>query len=99
MRYGESVVSILAAANRDPEQFSDPDRLDFGRPAVRHLTFGHGPHFCLGAALARLEMKVSFRLLADRLPDMHLSDAGNVQWKKNRSAARTHRGVGHALSG
>jgi cytochrome P450 len=80
---GDSVVSILAAANRDPEQFPDPDRIDFGRPAVRHLTFGFGSHFCLGAALARLEMKTSLRTLAEALPDMELVDPDHVSWKRN----------------
>jgi cytochrome P450 len=83
VKYGESVVSILAAGNRDPEQFPDPDRIDFRRPSGRHLTFGFGPHFCLGSTLARLEMRVSFRTLGRLLPDMELVDPDNIPVKPN----------------
>jgi len=58
---GQSVVAILGAANRDPEVFADPDRIDFSRPAARHVTFGFGVHFCLGATLARLEFKTAIK--------------------------------------
>jgi cytochrome P450 len=83
VKYGESVVSILAAGNRDPEQFPDPDRIDFRRPSGRHLTFGFGPHFCLGSTLARLEMRVSFRTLGRLLPGMELVDPDNIPVKPN----------------
>ena len=52
---GRVVFTLLGAANRDPERFPDPDRLDLGRPDVRSMSFGGGPHFCIGASLARIE--------------------------------------------
>ncbi|HEV3227504.1 MAG TPA: cytochrome P450 [Acidimicrobiales bacterium] len=67
------VVTLLAAANRDPERFPDPDRLDVGREDNQHLTFSHGIHYCLGAALARLEGQVVFSTLATRYPEMRLA--------------------------
>ena len=54
---GETVLLSLAAANRDPRRFPDPDRLDLGRDATGHLALGHGIHYCLGAPLARLETR------------------------------------------
>ena len=74
---------MLAAANHDPAQFPDPDRIDFARPTGRHLTFGFGPHFCLGSTLARLEMGVSVRVLARRLPNMELADPDHIPMKPN----------------
>jgi cytochrome P450 len=56
---GRVVFTLLGAANRDPERFPDPDRLDLGRPDVRPMSFGGGPHFCLGASLARIEAAVA----------------------------------------
>ena len=68
---GTLVVTVIGAANRDPEQFADPDRLDVGRDPNRHLAFSAGPHFCLGAQLARLEIQVAIRELV-RLPTLRL---------------------------
>jgi cytochrome P450 len=74
IRRGESVFVAVAAANRDPEQFPDPDRLDFTRSNAGHdLTFGHGIHACIGRSLARLEGQVALPALARRLPSLWLA--------------------------
>jgi cytochrome P450 len=70
---GETAMLLLGSANRDPEQFSDPDRLDVGRPDNKHLAFDHGPHFCLGVPLARLEGRVVFQTLLRRVPGLLLA--------------------------
>jgi cytochrome P450 len=71
----QQVIPILAAANRDPDVFAEPDRLELGREnANRHLAFGGGHHFCLGAALARLEGQVAIPTLVRRLPKLELDD-------------------------
>ena len=73
IRAGETVVASLAAANRDPAQFSEPDELDLARPASQHVAFGHGIHQCLGQQLARVEMKIAFPALFRRFPALHLA--------------------------
>ena len=82
-RKGQQVALVIGAANRDPEQFSDPDRLDVSREEVRHLSFGHGIHFCLGSPLARLEAPIAFRALIERFPQMQLDDTVTPHFKDN----------------
>jgi cytochrome P450 len=73
---GEMVQCMVGAANRDPEHFTDPDAFDLERPNARdHLSFATGKHFCLGAALARLEGEVGLRILFERLPGLRLDPA------------------------
>jgi cytochrome P450 len=71
---GSLVLGILGAANRDPAQFPDPDRLDLGRAEPRHLGFGSGIHYCLGASLARLEAQVALGTLMRRFPSLSLDE-------------------------
>jgi cytochrome P450 len=70
---GQTVIGVLAAANRDPEVFADPDRLDLGRDPNPNLSFGRGLHFCLGAPLARLEAQVALPMLLERFPLMRVA--------------------------
>ena len=73
IRKGEGVIVILGSADRDPSRFPDPDRLDFAREDVKHLAFGRGSHYCLGAPLARLEAEVALTTLLRRLPGLRLA--------------------------
>ena len=73
IRAGQPVVASLAAANRDPQQFPDPDLLDLSRQYSPHLAFGHGVHQCLGQQLARVEMKVGFTAVLERFPTLRLA--------------------------
>lgn len=66
---GKMVALLIGAANRDERQFAEPDRFDIGRRAKRHLGFGHGAHFCLGARLARLEVRIALEEIHRRIPD------------------------------
>ena len=79
---GQAVIAVMAAANRDPARFPDPDRLDLGRADNRHLAFGWAGHFCFGAPLARMEGASALATVLRRLPDLHLI-TDEVTWRPN----------------
>jgi hypothetical protein len=79
---GAAVMAVMAAANRDPERFDEPDRLDLGREDNRHLAFGWAGHFCFGAPLARLEGQIAFRALLARFSSLSLAEEA-VIWRPN----------------
>ncbi|MFS8100713.1 cytochrome P450 [Lentzea alba] len=76
---GEPVLLAKHAANRDPRQYPDPDRFDVTRNAKGHLTFGHGPHHCIGAQLARMDLQVALTAILRRFPELRLAE--EVQWR------------------
>ncbi|MFF3215177.1 cytochrome P450 [Streptomyces sp. NPDC002886] len=79
---GDPVLVVLAAADRDPERFADPDTLDLSRTDNQHLGYGHGIHYCLGAPLARLEGQTALATLLTRLPDLELAVAPEeLRWR------------------
>jgi len=82
IRKGQAVIAVMGAGNRDPERFSDPDRLDLGRADNRHLAFGWASHFCFGAALARIEGQLTFEALASRTASLAL-EPGPIVWREN----------------
>ncbi len=79
----ESIVMLLGAANRDPAQYADPDKLDVGRQNIRPLSFGGGIHHCLGAQLARLEAELVFTALVERLPNLKLPEKDAPAWRRS----------------
>ena len=83
---GAQLLLLLGSANRDDIVFDDADRLDIRRAnATAHLSFGHGVHFCLGAALARLEARVVFEILTARLPSLRLAAGQQIRFVPNTS--------------
>lgn len=83
LQRGDMVLAALASANRDERQFTAPDVLDIAREPNRHVAFGHGIHYCLGAPLARLEGQIALSTLIARLPNMQLDIAPErVRWRK-----------------
>jgi cytochrome P450 len=96
LRFGEAVVpkgstvllSVLGA-NRDPDRHPEPDSIDVDRPAGRHLAFGLGPHYCLGAALARMELSIALTALFTRFPELALAvDPAGLRWRANHTYRR-----------
>lgn len=86
------LVGSVAAANRDPRQFPNPDQFDLTRPPGRHLSFSYGPHNCLGAGLGRLEVKVALQLLINRFPGMRLAvPSDDLQWRPGMYIRRLDR--------
>lgn len=82
VRAGDPVLPALHSANRDPEVFSNPEEIDLARETNPHMAFGHGPHHCIGAMLARLELRESLAALLARFPDLRLADGPEgVRWK------------------
>ena len=82
IRKRQAVIAVMAAGNRDPERFPDPDRLDITRADNRHLAFGWAAHFCFGAPLARIEGRIAFEVILRRMPDLALEPAPLV-WRTN----------------
>ncbi len=80
---GQFVMLGLGAANRDPAQFTAPERLDIARREGRHLAFGWGVHYCLGAALARMEGQIALGTLLRRFPRLHLASGEPLRWRPN----------------
>ncbi|SEQ57473.1 Cytochrome P450 [Streptomyces radiopugnans] len=79
---GDPVLVVLAAADRDPSRFADPDTLDLTRGDNPHLGYGHGIHYCLGAPLARLEGRIALTALLGRLPDLRLAaEPADLRWR------------------
>lgn len=79
---GDPIIVLIGGANRDPAHFDDPDRLDLERNPTRHLAFGRGSHYCLGAPLARLEAEIALNTLLRRLPNLRLAVAPEeLNWR------------------
>jgi cytochrome P450 len=82
IRKRQAVIAVMGAANRDPERFPDPDRLDLGRQDNRHLAFAWASHFCFGAPLARIEGQIAFEAILRRMPNIAL-ETSHVTWREN----------------
>ncbi len=83
IKHKQAVIAVMAAANRDPQRFPDPDTLDLERTDNRHLAFGWAAHFCFGAPLARIEGQIAFSSLLKRFPDLSLAEGPAPTWREN----------------
>ncbi|HEX6820236.1 MAG TPA: cytochrome P450 [Ktedonobacterales bacterium] len=83
IRKRQAVIAVMGAANRDPERFADPDRLDLARQDNRHVAFAWGSHYCFGAPLARIEGHLAFQALLHQLPDVRLASGETPRWRDN----------------
>ncbi len=79
---GDLVNTIIGSANRDPNRFIDPDRFDITRSEGRHLGFGLGIHFCIGAPLVRLEAEVAFETILRRFPNLRIA-TDDLEWQEH----------------
>lgn len=79
---GQRILTLLSAGNRDPEMFDDPDSFEIERDGKKHLSFGGGIHFCVGAELARLEGEIALSTLARRLPGLRVASDNDPQWRE-----------------
>lgn len=83
IREGQIVQLNMASANRDEAYFPDPDRFDITKKPARHLSFGHGPHGCIGALLAREEARIALETLFRRMPGIELDETREIEWYRN----------------
>jgi cytochrome P450 len=90
LRAGQMAFQMLGSANRDPAQFSDPNTFDIGRSPNRHIAFGQGIHFCIGAPLSRTEGEIVFSSILERMPNIGLIDADPV-WDVRKANSRVLR--------
>jgi cytochrome P450 len=81
LRKGQPVGLLLGAANRDPEQYTEPDRLDITRTPNRHTAFSFGPHFCVGAPLGRMEGQIAISTVLERFPNLKLKN-DTPEWRE-----------------
>jgi cytochrome P450 len=92
LRRDQIVIQLLGAANRDPEHFRQPESFDAERKPNRHIAFGSGVHFCIGAPLARLEARLALRAILDRWPDLELANEA-VEWQSEKALFRCVRSL------
>jgi cytochrome P450 PksS len=92
IRKGQMIFQMLNAANRDPAHFVEPDTFDIRRQKNRHIAFGYGIHFCVGALLARTEASIVFQLILQRFPEIQLLDR-NPDWDIHKRNSRMLRSL------